>query len=497
MSSVDMAAKSDRASRESKFAWLWTCTLAVLVVCTLALAWFPVLRIGSLPSINYNEGWNAYRDQMAADGKPLFDAPPGLSVTNYPFLSFHVIGTLSKVLGSVTVTGRAVAFAALLAICAMLFGVVRAASGSWRGGLYAGLCFFLWLATFTPERIAMNDPELLGSAIALFGAYAYLRAPTRRSWLAVSAIAAAAAVFTKHDVIALPLAVGLHLLATRNWRGLIVWVVTGVIAAGLLLLATFGLDGPYFFAHLLLPRAYDVRLGFWVSVQYLQRFYAPLVIGCAVLLWCRDVPRRGFVLMLLVIAHAVAFFFAGGDGVGPNIYYEALIAAAAAAAIAICILQRVLPPAPWAGAVVVAALALPALPGVAFVPSQLYADLVGQQGLPALTDAARRSIALLQQARGPAICEDILLCYDAGKPPDYDPYFVKDQVAIRRIEESDTLAMLTAHRYAAVEIGAPEDQTKPGPSERLRFTGAFMRTLLTEYKPVMTSRRYSVFVPRQ
>ena len=33
---------------------------------------------------NYNEGWNAYRETMAAEGVPPYGQAPKFTVTNYP-----------------------------------------------------------------------------------------------------------------------------------------------------------------------------------------------------------------------------------------------------------------------------------------------------------------------------------------------------------------------------------------------------------------------------
>ncbi len=482
--------------RKRDSGWLWPVMLACLALSAIALMWFPILRISSLMSVDYNEGWNAYRDQMAARGQPLYGAPPDLWITNYPFLSFHIIGLLSKVTGSVTVTGRAVALASLIAACGFLAGIVRIIVGFLRGGLYAGLCFFLWVAIFTPDQVAMNDPGFLALAIALSGLYAYLRGPAALPWLCLSGLAFAVAMFTKHDVIALPLGVGLHLLTTRNWRGLAVWAVTGAVAAGLLLLATFRLDGAYFFAHLLRSRAYAVQDAIAASVHYGQHFYAPLALGIAMLLRYRDMPRRRLLFLLFATAQAISILFAGGDGVALNIFYGPLAMLAVACAVAVCALERALPAASWSRAIFAVMLALPALPGLAYAPAQLYADFVAWRNLPLVTAAARNTIALLRQRPGPALCEDILLCYRAGKPLGYDPYFVKDQLMTGRLREARILAVLDSHHYAAIEIGTIHRSASFTPAARARFTKAFMQTLLAEYRPALINPPYAVFVPR-
>jgi hypothetical protein len=130
------------------------------------------------------------------------------------------------------------------------------------------------------------------------------------------------------------------------------------------------------------------------------------------------------------------------------------------------------------------------------VPSRVHYDLVAQLRMPAATKAAQQAIARLAATKGPAICEDLLLCYEAGKPMDYDPYYVEDQILIGRLRESSILAMLTSHYYAAIQIDGTIDATSLAQRKDMRFSKPFLRTLLAEYQPVLVTPTYSVFVPR-
>ncbi len=186
-----------------KTARLWAAVILLMGLSVIATAWFPLLSITALPSENYNEGWNAYRQWMTVEGQPLYGSHPTLWTTNYPFLSFHIIGLLGAAKGNMVLAGRIVCFASLIATSVLVGGIVRGATGSRAGALYAGLCLFAWLASFNGAGRASNDPELLSVAIAIFGLFAYLKAPRRIFWLALSAIAFAISLFTKHDLLAI------------------------------------------------------------------------------------------------------------------------------------------------------------------------------------------------------------------------------------------------------------------------------------------------------
>ncbi len=478
---------------ERKITWLWVATIAILSICAIMSLWFPVLRIGSLPSLNYNEGWNVYRQRMTIEGQPLYGQQPRLWITNYPFLSFHLVGMLGAAIGNMVLAGRIVSLASLIIIAALVGGIVRIAGGSTRGGIYAGLCLLLWIATFTPDRRAMDDPELLGEAIATLGLLAYIKAPKTALWLSLSALAFAAGMFTKQDTIALPLSVGVHILVTRNWRALALWCAVGIVAASLLLILTYSLDGPYLFAALLWPRAYSVPQLIIHGIIYLFYFGAPVAICITLLLRCGGIPYRGLLLILLIVTNIISLYFAGGDGTGLNIFYPPLIAFAVTCGIIICFLERARTKTTKAHLAFIAALIVPAFASAQHVPHRIIMDLAIQRNLPATTAAAQRTSALLRSVDGPAFCEDILLCYGAGKPLDYDPYFVNDQISIGRLKESDVLAMLISHHYAVIEIGTVDT---PIATKSFRFTKAFMQTLLAEYKPVLTDGMYTVFEPR-
>ncbi|HQT90231.1 MAG TPA: glycosyltransferase family 39 protein [Acidiphilium sp.] len=469
--------------------WPWTVAIAVLLATSVVLAWFAVQRIFTLPAINYDEGWNAYRDRMAASGVPLYGTPPHFWITNYPFLSFHVVGLLGRAIGSMTVAGRVIAFTALIVICLLLVLIVHKLTGIWRGGLYAALCFFLWTLTFAPGRVAMNDPDPLAASLALFGVYAYLRGRAGSGWFVVSAVAFATAMFTKQDIVALPLGIGLHALITGPRRRLAIWLATGLLATTVLLLATRWLDGPYLIAHLFRPRAYKPMQALDSAVRFLKHFATALVPCCLLPLRRNHLEPVGLLLLAFVIAVA----FAGGDGVGRNIFNVPMIVMAAIAGIALCTFESRLAPNPASSILMVLMLTLPILPGIIDTPAQLAADRAVQHTLPARTRAAFQTIALLQRLHGPALCQNILLCYQAGKPIGPDLFFVHDQVTTGELAQADIVSEMIAHQFAAIQLDTP---IKPEVG-RSRFFNSFMQALRNTYRPVMIGPVNAVFVPRR
>src|ERR1700722_17284722 len=95
---------------------VWLAVLLFLGILAIAAYWYPIQRISQYDDINYNEGWNTYRADMAGPRDPLYRLPPRFTVTNYPPLSFYLLGFLGKLMGSYTAAGRLIA----LMSCAFL-----------------------------------------------------------------------------------------------------------------------------------------------------------------------------------------------------------------------------------------------------------------------------------------------------------------------------------------------------------------------------------------
>jgi hypothetical protein len=84
-----------------------------------AAAAFSLLRATAPSAISYNEGWNTYWRQATAASQRLYDTPPGLTIENYPPLSFHLIGLLGRMTGDTNLAGRAVALLSLGLVCGL------------------------------------------------------------------------------------------------------------------------------------------------------------------------------------------------------------------------------------------------------------------------------------------------------------------------------------------------------------------------------------------
>ncbi|MBB5374233.1 ArnT family glycosyltransferase [Acidocella aromatica] len=476
---------------------VWSAAAAVLAVLVMVIGWPLVLRSTAMVQLDYDEGWNALRQQQAAHFLPLYAAPPGLDITNYPPLSFHIVGLLSLLTGDANETGRFLSLAALVALCVLAGALARLFVPARHVGTCAALLFALWLEMWMPRRIGVNDPQLLGMAFELLGFYGFVRAVQRgqNGWR--SAPLFALAVFTKHNLLALPLGVGLALLTRWDWRRLILWGGAGVLAACALFWLTLRLDGPYFLQHMLQPRAYDLHDTLHNIGTYLIIFL-PFVLLGGVWSWrnWRD-GRRAPLAWSWAVAHVLAFAWAGGDGVARNIFFEAILLDAVISVIAcadyfaghsratlgrvalVCVLPMLFP---------LSQILFP----LSKLPYSIVSGATEWRALPQHEADFAAGVSLLRQASGPVVCENLLMCDEAGKPSAFDPYHVQDQISLGKLDPREFVAMVESQRFGVVEIG---DTDLGKPERTTRFSKAFLQALAQHYNLALHTPEINVWVP--
>jgi hypothetical protein len=113
---------------------------------------------------------------MTFVGQPLYASRPTLWTTNYPFLSFNIIGLLGGVKGSMVLVGRIVCFIALIAtyvvdvpysqdstLCRSRFSVklrtlaCSMSLGVWCGRLSTTIKALIWFIISMPTPIVSGQ----------------------------------------------------------------------------------------------------------------------------------------------------------------------------------------------------------------------------------------------------------------------------------------------------------------------------------------------------
>ena len=407
-----------------------------------------------------------------------------------------------RFVGSYTLAGRLVALASLAFLVVTVAIFVRQFAGQWRLGIYAALLIALALAVFSPDRVAMNDPELLSLAWSFVGFYLYanylqdIGNRRSRTFLCACAMVFAISLFIKHTSLAFPAIVGLHLLFERAWKPLALWLGTLAALSAALLGLTFWWDGPYFFSHLLSPRTYSLLSAGRRAAPYLLDFQILIAASALWSILYATWPVRNLLVGAFVLSHLLGFAFAGGFGVDENVLFDALITLVVITAIAIGDLECQLLGLRCGNLLLFLALTIPSLGILALLPGTLMDGRDANRQRLRLNTEYRRAVEILRSRPGPALCEDLLLCYDAGKPALYDPYYATSQVRVGRLSERDLLSVIVGSRFATIELNIPAEESLV-PISRIRFSQPVMEAILERYRPVTRGPDFAILIPEE
>lgn len=512
-------APSPEAHPSLRESWLKFAVLAFMLVTILALSQYPLRRINSDSEVNFNEGWNAYRQAFAQRSTPLYGAPPDVLTgsTNYPPLSFHIVSLLSFH-GDVVRTGRWLSLISLLVTGIFIALIVSELGADPVIAVFSMLLYVLGISVFLPDRLGMDDPQLLAEAFTTAGLYLYIRARSSLILLCSSALAFCLAGFTKQNLIAFPAAVAIDLLI-QSRRKFAIWAAAMVGFAIVFLGLTFAIDGRYFFDHLLTHRAYhlDQTLGS-ITHFYLLAFQGVMLVA---LVWtlCRF-RAQPLLALAFLFSNALAFVLAGGDGVDLNIYFNAFAAAVMVCGVALAEIDGVAlstknngrlthsrPSSEWndgldrlRGKVGLALMAGLFLCLAIRVPDR-FREARLRGALMADDDAGfRAAVDLVRSTPGPALCESLLVCYRAGKPYIYDTYSAIEEIKSHHTDVDASLPLLRDRHFAIIQLDALPGEAVTEPPNffrtRSRFTPQFVDTLLEYYRPELRTAHYLLFLPK-
>ena len=381
-----------------------------------------------------NEGWNAYLAHAAVSGQPLY--PQSLMVNNDPPLSFYIVGGLGRITGDPIIAGRLVSLIAFFAMAGAIIVILREMGVGVLAALFASL-FFATGMLAASFYVAMDDPQLLGHALQLAGLSLLL--PSRRD-VHSAALLMTAGLFIKLNLLALPLAAAFWLFR-QDRQDAVKFIATGLMLfIGGLLAARLFLDVNLVSA-LSFPRHWGLANVTGATEQFLSWAGGALIIAAA-LAWKSHRNNR---LVLIYAASAVMLdaIFAAGDGAGANIFFDAAIALSLSAGLALARLPK-----RWIGPVTLFAAA----------PLGLY--LTGhyaRANFPYSEAFAREApldIGFIAVHPGPALCENLTLCFWAGKEDPVDVFNLSEAIKTRARGEDDLAHLLETKYFGSVALSS-------------------------------------------
>ncbi|HYM04753.1 MAG TPA: hypothetical protein VET85_17505 [Stellaceae bacterium] len=510
---VEAGHKRDRMSAAprslSSFRWLLLIAVAVVLASAAIAALGNVLSVGFLDEKNYNEGWNVYNTERLLNHETIYDDDLW-RVNNYPIVSFVVVAGVNYAVHDLLVSGRLVALLSFIAIGVLAAMATGRLGGSRSDAVFAGGCALGFYYVTGPNWIAVDDPQALAEAFMVAGLAAYVGRPPTRGTLLGAAVLIMLGGFTKHNLLAIPVAITVD-LAVRWPRRLPFWLASCAGIAILLLALTQLIAGGTFLEHLLSTRAY-----IWYNVHYhlmkfVRTFKVPLIL--VVLFSWRLFSRERLVLACYgVVAVLSGALLAGYDGTSYNMLQDASVFLAIACGLTLHELRGWAPirwpslrtPARIAISLAPLALAAPimttaakALGNVSHPNRLLAADRVAEQSF-------RADAAYLSQRQGAKICESLLLCHESGAPFALDPFNSRQYILAGKLDQGELIRRVAAQEFAVIQLRADicDDPASSGchilhyPRKFNRFTDEFLYAVDRSYRIDRRSQLGVFYIPK-
>jgi hypothetical protein len=478
------------------------------MLCEAAAVADKVLSIGFLFEQNYNEGWNVYNAQRLVDHEVIYD-DNHWRVNNYPIISFVVIAGLNFVVHDLLLSGRIVALVSFIAIGIMAALIARRLGGSRSEAVFSGGCALGFYYLVAPAWIAVDDPQTLAEALMLAGLVIYLGNRSARRTLLGTAILVMLAGFTKHNLVAIPLAISLD-LAIRSPSRLPFWFASCASAAIALLGLTQLVAGGAFVDHLLTPRGFSWYHVHYHLMKFVRLFKIPLA---AVILFSWKLFSRDRLILVWYGIFSVlgGALLSGLEGTSYNVMQDAGAFLAVASGLMVHDIRRWTTgrianttPARIAKGLAPALLAIPILTLAPATFGHLYhaerlldADRAAEQSFVA-------DVGYLSNRPGAKICESLLLCYQSGEPFTLDPSNSRQYIVAGKLDQSELLRRVAAQEFAVIQLRADvcDDTTSTTchilhyPRKFNRFTDEFLYAVDGHYRIDRHSQLGVFYVPK-
>jgi len=255
----------------------------------------------------------------------------------------------------------------------------------------------------------------------------------------------------KHNLVEFPLAVLVDLALVERKKALQYLSISAVlVGASIYVNAIVG--GPFFVSNILTPRAYSLKKAI---LQFMEYGLGPLPLAMiAALIWSAASfkDKRLRVLAILVWASILVGSVSGGViGVWVNSYFDIYLSVSMIVGLIMHEVWRgqIGNRRAWAAVGVPLALLLSFVPVWASGPPLFYKPI---SALAEKQDQFASEVSFLRAQPGPAFCESLLRCYEAGKPYEYDPFNSANLVKLGKLDAATLVNRLNRRELAAVQL---------------------------------------------
>jgi hypothetical protein len=398
---------------------------------------------------DYNEGWNAFHALEVANSKPLYPGPSELYTNNYPPFSFYIMAILGYMLGDYIVAGRIMALVSFIIVGINIGLITRHLGVSIATAIFSGLLFISYASAYSTHYIAMNDPQWLAHALATTGLLVFLYRDDSKRSLILSASLIFAAGMTKNLLIPLPFAITMWLFIYDRPR-FYIWIIVGsVLSLSSMALCYLAYGSNFFYDVLAAPRHYEINS--LISGLYKNRWLLTMISAPVLLALVDNRPESRLLIIYAFASVAWGSFVLGGDGVDVNALFDFVIASSVAAGLTVNVLaQR------FAGVgrlamrfCVMSMLSLPIV--MATTPRIIRNTWAYLQRVDDETYAG--DIRYLVGFQGAAMCEDLALCYWAGKRFEVDFFNTGQKLSVGTTGVAERILDDIANkRFAVIQV---------------------------------------------
>lgn len=428
---------------------------ATLLACA-ALAAVPLLDIFNRIAYNPNEGWNAFNAALYQFPDKLYPDGNAFTFNNYPPLYFYILGILGNISGDYIFVGRVISLVSITLIAFLIHRISILIAGARSGILLIGPgLFFLYNLTAFRGYFALSDPQWLALLFTTWAMYLLLRSDasgrTDYRLEILAAILVVLGLMIKHNILAMPLSATIWLLF-RDRKKFLAWSVAGALTfagASLILLSVYGDN----FVEQVLEhkRTFSMEKMVSFNIIVLKYFILTIPVGIFLFKYYKFSAGISLALISLIISLASGLVQMSGEGVWYNAYFEMLIWICIACPLAIH--YAGLHSRPHVGKILIL---MVFVPFALLIPKTLMADLkyVANHRTELKTWQYMQSAA--RSAPGPVLCENLAVCYWAGKSNVVD-FFNYDQKLKNGEDDSSIRQYLCSGKLSLVILGPQHD----------------------------------------
>jgi hypothetical protein len=483
----------------NSFSLLLAC---LALFCVILLAIPNLLSLNYTIDHNYNEGWNVYNTQRLLNHELIYDNNYW-RVNNYPIGSFIIVAIVNFFLDNLLLSGRVVALTSFAGIGVLAAIASRSFGGDRIDAVFGSACTLGFCYLVAPSWIMVDDPQSLGEAVMLAALVTYVSDSPDRRRLSLAALLVVSGGFIKHNLVAIPLAITLD-LAARCPRRLLFWLAgCAGLAAGFLGLTEL-VAGGTFIDHLLSPRIFTWSGARYHFMKYLRLFKFPLAV---VVLFSQSVFSNKHAVLAAwgVISIVSATMFAGFEGASYNMFQDGAVFLGIGAGIVFRELRR-RTSGRYTGTVFAFVSLLLIQPILTRSP-EAFAQIYRSRALLEFNRKAEEEfladVEYISEKSGPAICESLLLCYNARQPFILDPFNSRQYILAGRLEESELIRRISAGEFAVIQVRADicDDRTTSTchilhyPQKVDRFTDNTLYAIDRYYRVARRSQDGTFYVP--